>query len=219
MNLKSLIKTEKGFAVVSTVKLKYTLNEFKYETMVFPSDEDGEMRTDIELDSARATNPKAAEANHDYLVAKWLGRTEKENRFLVLEAGTLDMEERSLDDFKNEYDAIYESVGGLICSVTGYFDLPRDVQAWVDDEGLLKQLKPSCITTATNPFTREREVIHLAGNVVFTGTTGLGETRPLEDEELIAIKKKLLNLPLLKYKEINKKGEIEEGEALLLPQR
>lgn len=106
--------------------------------------------------------------------------------------GVLDM---SLTPFNEELKALQEQVGGTI----EHFYLhdsftKRYIDVWIDDEGKLKNLKPSIL------LYHDGEMIdYISGPCVFTRFDNEGYTWGLLEDDMNFIREFLYHLPIAEY--------------------
>lgn len=106
------------------------------------------------------------------------------------------------DDTKDALELAQECVGGLIESADGYFDLPSNVHAWVNEEGLLMNLDPVLV------FTYGDKIGWLAGTAVFTGIDEEGWITSLTDEQIENAKRSIQSMPEMII------GDIRDGKSV-----
>lgn len=104
------------------------------------------------------------------------------------------------EDHKSPYDALSNAVGGLITTATGYFDLPKGIDAFVNDEGLLVRLKPVLAYFYENRERCSFDAGYIVGNVVFCKADDGYDDNPdlgLSDEDIEEIKKSIEHMPTI----------------------
>ncbi len=69
---RDVVKTSKGYRLVSTVKLP--LKRYAFETMVFKCNRFGDISSGAELDSGRYDSKQEAKKGHEEMVKKWKSR-------------------------------------------------------------------------------------------------------------------------------------------------
>lgn len=102
---------------------------------------------------------------------------------------------------------LQNAVGGWIAQAGGYFDLPEGVEAWVDDEGLLKEDYDYSV------IFRDRDMKFaggLAGPVVFARYDEEGNTLGLSSEDINDIRSRIINMPICVIEQRN-------GHAAFVP--
>lgn len=116
--------------------------------------------------------------------------------FLKLNQGSLKTEIVNSDDYVSSLKCLQDIVGGWICDATRYFDLPKGIVAYVNDEGLLKPgFEPTVITAFSVLNGKKIENSPLVGNIAFGRVDEMGEDVELSDKDIEDIRKMLDSYP------------------------
>lgn len=106
--------------------------------------------------------------------------------------GVIDM---SMDSFSEELKALQNQVGGTIEHFYLHEYLTkRSIDMWIDDEGKLKNLKPSILL-----FHDGKMIDYISGNCVFTRFDDEGNTYGLTDDDMRDVREFLYRLPIAEY--------------------
>lgn len=86
----------------------------------------------------------------------------------------------NINDNEDKYETLQNNLPEFIDTATGYFDLPEGIEAFVDDEGAEKNLKPVLCFYSENKEAWNKEacrldVGYIRGNVVFCRIDDDGE--------------------------------------------
>lgn len=96
----------------------------------------------------------------------------------------LELEIIESEDKETTLECLQKGVGGLIERASAYFDLPEDLDAWVDEEGLYKGLLP-VLWYRFKSLDGQIEHLPLMGNVMFSGGADEeGHILDLNDEQI-----------------------------------
>ena len=104
----------------------------------------------------------------------------------------------NINDNEDKYEALQKNLPEFIDTATGYFDLPEGIEAFVDDEGAAKNLKPVLCFYYENSEACRLDVGYIRGNVVFCRMDDDGEMTGLSKEDRRAVKKsirKMVTIP------------------------
>lgn len=111
----------------------------------------------------------------------------KRNKLLVLNCETLEFEVKELPSNEVGYEVLNEAVGGWIEHITYNREfVERHIDMWCNEEGKLKDLKPSVAIVDKMDIIVEI----LVGNIAFTKCDCEGNSFGLTDEEVEFTKSK-----------------------------
>lgn len=91
------------------------------------------------------------------------------------------------DDYTSTYKMLNNNVGGsieLVSFIEKFYE--KGIDLWINEEGKLNDLDISIVIRNDNEF-----VDVLCGNIVFARSNEEGETIPLNEEDIVFIKKEL----------------------------
>lgn len=110
------------------------------------------------------------------------------NKILKLNAETLQLEEIKVNNNIVTYEELHNAIGGYFEHINFNENFINNrIDIWVDEEGKLKDLKPSIAL-----INQGNQIVDvLAGDVIFTSTDGLGNTLSLHDNQIKIIKEEI----------------------------
>lgn len=101
----------------------------------------------------------------------------------------------SIDEFNEELKALQNQVGGSIEHFYIHESLTRrGIDMWIDDEGKLKNLKPSILL-----MHQGQKIDYISGPCVFTRYDEEGYTWGLTDDDVKVVREFLYHLPMAEY--------------------
>lgn len=104
----------------------------------------------------------------------------------------------NINDNEDKYEALQNNLPEFIDTATGYFDLPEGIEAFVDDEGAEKNLKPVLCFFFENKERCSMDIGYIRGKVVFCRIDEDGNFVGLTKEDRRAVKKsirKMVTIP------------------------
>ena len=110
------------------------------------------------------------------------------NKILKLNAETLQLEEIKVNNNIVTCEELHNAIGGYFEHINFNENFIKNhIDIWVDEEGKLKDLKPSIAL-----INQGNQIVDvLAGDVIFTSTDGLGNTLSLYDNQIKIIKEEI----------------------------
>lgn len=110
------------------------------------------------------------------------------NKILKLNAETLQLEEIKVNNNIVTCEELHNAIGGNFEHINFNENFIKNrIDIWVDEEGKLKDLKPSIAL-----INQGKQIVDvLAGDVIFTSTDELGNTLSLHDNQIKIIKEEI----------------------------
>lgn len=108
-------------------------------------------------------------------------------------------EELKLVEFEHSYDNMCKIVEGRL-EVVG---LPKNIDMWLNEEGLLEQKSANVIT-----FLKGQQVHQIVGNIFFAGHDDEGETISLTEEQMEWLKEFTVKCGIAKYHDGRESNQI-----------